>query len=207
MTDTIPSRRSALAGLLLASLPGCAALLPQPREPRLYVLSPKSTFDPSLPRVDKQLIVRVPEATTSLNTVRIALTRAPYRIEYFGDVAWSDRAPILVQNLLVESFDNSRRIISISQDTVGLRSDFVLASDLREFQAEYRPDGVHAHVHLNLRLIAMPRRQIIGTQSIERSEIASGPSIEAIVEAFDGALGRALRATVEWTLRRMVEAG
>ena len=43
----------------------------------------------------------------------------------------------MVQTLMVESFDNFRCVVSVGRDTIGLRADYVLKSELREFQAEY----------------------------------------------------------------------
>ena len=59
------------------------------------------------------------------------------QIEYYARAQWSDRAPQMVQTLMIESFENSQRIIAVGRDVVGLRADFILKSELREFQAEY----------------------------------------------------------------------
>ena len=39
--------------------------------------------------------------------------------------------------LLVESFENTGKIVAVGRQAIGLRSDFNLKSELREFQAEY----------------------------------------------------------------------
>jgi cholesterol transport system auxiliary component len=49
-------------------------------------------------------------------------------------VTWVDTAPRLVQTLLVESFENSRKIIGVGRQSVNLRTDYALIIDLREFQ-------------------------------------------------------------------------
>ena len=43
---------------------------------------------------------------------------------------------LVVQRLLVESFENTGRVGAVSQSSVGLRNDFTVVSDLREFQGE-----------------------------------------------------------------------
>ena len=90
-----------LLGGCIPELPGSGA------PPKLYDLTPKSTFAADLPRADWQLIIEIPIAPASLDTNRIALRRAPTTIEYFKGVSWVDRAPRMVQTLLVESFENS----------------------------------------------------------------------------------------------------
>jgi cholesterol transport system auxiliary component len=43
-----------------------------------------------------------------------------------------------VQTLLVESFENTKKIVSVARQGVDLGADNVLKTELREFQAEYR---------------------------------------------------------------------
>ena len=52
-------------------------------------------------------------------------------------VAWTDNAPLMVQTLLIESFESTRSIIAVGREAVGLRPDYVLHTDLREFDATY----------------------------------------------------------------------
>jgi cholesterol transport system auxiliary component len=107
-----------------------------------------------------------------------------------------------VQTLLVESFENSGKIIAVGRQTIGLRSDFNLKTELREFQAEYtgtnRPPTVH--VRLSTRLIQQPRRVIIASDNFDAQVVAASTSMEDVILAFDEALGKVIRRTVEWTL-------
>ena len=77
----------------------------------------------------------------------------------------------------------------------------MLKSDLREFQAEYAGIGPPvAHVQLNAKLVKMPERTIIAAFKSEHSVVAAGTEIIDVVYAFDAALGKVLRAVVEWAL-------
>ncbi len=203
------TRRRALRLILAAPSAGlgvglAACQLPVPGQgppPELYRLTPKSSFRDDLPRVDWQLVLEAPQANAGIDTTRIALQRAPLQIEYYARAQWSDRAPQLVQTLMIESFENSQRIIAVGRDVVGLRADFVLKSELREFQAEYyQPGPPRSHVAIAARLVQMPRRAIIGTKSFEASQAATQDSVPAVIEAFDEALGKVLRRLVEWAL-------
>lgn len=195
------------AGLpLLALLPACTDLVPGQRPaPNFYRLTPKSTFDADLPNVDWQLVLEAPIANAGLATTRIALAQKPLEIEYYARSSWTDRAPQMVQTLMVESFENSERIVSIGRESLGLRSDFVLKSELREFQAEYWSvdEGAPPNIRVNLgaKLVQMPRRLIVASQSFERIAAAESDSPEAVVAAFDTALGGVLKNLVAWTIR------
>ena len=53
---------------------------------------------------------------------------------------------------------------------------------------------------LNAKLVQMPQRTIVGSQSFEAKVGANADRIEDIVGAFDDALGKALKRIVQWTL-------
>lgn len=188
-----------------ASLGACASLLPGQGAPaQLYTLTPKSSFAPDLPRVTWQLVVEQPVAAAGLNTSRIALQRSPVSLDYFARANWSDTAPALVQTLLVESFENTGRIVAIARESVRLRPDYLLQTELREFAAEYFPDPGQpplVRVRLIARLVRVTDRAIIATTQAERTQRAAGRDMEPIALAFDEALGAVIRRIVEWTLR------
>ena len=187
----------ALAGLLA----GCVSLLAG--EPKhLYRVTPKSTYPANLPRVGAQLLVDVPIAPAGLDTTRIALSRSPVSLDYFADSEWTDRAPLMVQTALLESFENSRAITAIDRESIGLRADFILKTEVRHFEAEYStPDGSpRIWVTLNVKLVKMPERTIIAQTSVTRREQAAANDIQSIVLAFDEALGSAMKGVVVWTV-------
>ena len=200
----------ALLGLVSAcslELPGTGA------PPRMYVLTPKSTFSDTLPSVDWQLLVEVPQAQAGINTARIALRDSPIEMRYFELSNWTDLAPRMIQTLIVESFENSDRIVAVGREAIGLRADYVLKTELREFQAEFAqrlPDSNEGgignvapptiRVRINAKLIKMPRRSIVASKNFEYLIDAKENSMAEIIGAFDTALGKTMRRMVEWTL-------
>jgi cholesterol transport system auxiliary component len=192
-----------LAALAPAALTGCATL--NPTAPSLYTLTPRAALDSALPRVDWQLLVEAPAAAAGIDTPRIALARTPTSLDYFADVSWADRVPNMVQGLIVQSFEDSGRIVSVGRDTVGLRSDFVLKSELRDFQAEYGTAGAampdRVHVRLSAKLVAMPRRTIEAGETFEAVVPVRGRAFTDVIAAFDEALGRVTGGLVGWALR------
>ncbi|MDA1100930.1 MAG: ABC-type transport auxiliary lipoprotein family protein [Proteobacteria bacterium] len=189
---------------LAMALVGCEGLLPNVGgpPPNLYTLTPKSSFAKSLPQVNWQLVVEEPVASGGLNVDRIALRGTPTELKYFARARWTERAPRMVQTLLVESFENSGAILAVGRKAIGLRSDFNLKTDLREFQAEYfGSDGIPTiRVRLNAKLVKQPLRAIVASQTFESVIKSGGKDMDQVILAFDKALGRVLRHTVEWTL-------
>ena len=191
---------SALAFGTLVS--ACSSILPNTGPPpRLFRLSPKSTFPGGMKTVDWQLVIETPLAPAGLNTTRIALHRAAVELEYYARANWTDLAPAMIQTLVVESFENSGKIVAVGRESLGLRADFILKLELREFQAEYAAEGLaNAHVRLTAKIVKMPQRTIIGSESFEAKVSAKADRIEDIVAAFDEALGKSLKDLVVWTL-------
>ena len=196
--------RYAGVGLVLAlALSGCS--LPQfgGPAPDLYTLSPKSTFAPELPEVTWQLVVEEPSAAKGIDTDRIAIAPTPLEVKYFPNSRWADRAPKMVQTLLIQSFENAKKIVSVGRQSLGLRSDFVLKTELREFQAEKGDDGATTvRVRVNLKLVRPALGQIVASQSFESVKPCPTEGINDVVAAFDEAVGAVLKRSVAWTLEQ-----
>lgn len=189
-------------GCALAATTAACGILPDVTTPTdLYTLSPKSTFEAGLPSVYWQMVVDTPIAPANLNTGRMAISASSLSTDYYATSAWTDRAPLMVQTLIVESFENSRRIVAVGRESVGLRANYLLQTELREFQAEtYHGPNPVARVRVNAKIVRMPERQIIGSASFERCREATGPEVPLVVAAFDDALGSVLRRMVGWVL-------
>lgn len=197
------TRFSLMAALALA-LGACAGALTSPPA-KLYTLTPAERADPALPRAAFQLLVETPVAGAALDTPRIAVGKTATSVDYLADSAWTDRAPAMIQGLIVQSFEDSRKILSVGRDSVGLRSDIVLRTELRNFEAEYstpkaaNPDRVH--VRVAAKLIDMPRRTIEAGETFEATVPVGDGGVPGIVTAFDAALRQVMEQMVAWTLR------
>ena len=200
------TRRRLIQGLIGLPLTGAlgACDLPVPGQgppPALYRLTPKSTFRDDLPDVTWQLVLEAPIANAGLNTTRVTLRRTATQLEYFARSNWIDRSPLMIQTLMIESFENSGRIVAVGREAVGLRADFVLKTELREFQADYsQTNPPTVLVGLNVKLVMMPNRTIIGSRSFEHETTTAADTMDDIIVAFDEALGKVLKGIVEWSL-------
>ncbi len=207
MTQHSISRRR-LLGVSVAGLAGLAAgcgILPEVSKPvKLYTLTPKTTYPPDLPSVEWQLVVEAPTAPAGIDSARIALQRSAYTLEYFADSGWTDRAPEMVQTLIVESMESTDRIVGVGMESIGIRPDYLLKTDLREFQAVYGEGSEipYVHVRMSVLLVRMPERRIIASISPEQKVEAAGTSFTDIIDAFDTALGSVLRDIVVFTLTK-----
>ena len=195
------SRRWVPRAFILA-LAGCSGLLGGGAPAHLYRLTPKSTYPPNLPHPSVQLLVDVPLAPAGLDNSRIALSRSPISIDYFADSEWTDRAPLLVQTAILQSFENSKAITALDRESVGLRADFILRTEIRHFEAVYDSSDAPPEmwVAINVRLVNPSSRDVVAQSSFERRQRASANDIPSIVSAFDEALGGVMKDIVVWTV-------
>src|SRR5262249_36759285 len=133
-----------------------------------------------------------------------ALQKSSTSVDYFAGAAWTERAPSLVQSLLVESFENTGKIAAIDRESLALRADFVLGLDLRDFTAIYAGAAVPTvRVRIGFKLVKLPEKQIVGLHTASADAAATQNSVPAVVEAFNTALHQVIGDAVAWTLHAM----
>lgn len=179
---------------------GCGGItLFKPAPPAdVYDLSASPQLPPG-PAAEWQLVIGEPSAIPALNTDRILLRRGANVIEYAANSKWSARAPNLVQTQLVRAFDNSRRIVGVSRASLGLRGDFELTGELREFDVVYAGGRPSARIGLDLKLVRRPFG-VVAMRSFQAAEPTSANSLTQIAAAFDRGLSKLLAEAVVWTL-------
>jgi len=189
------------AALAFIALAACSSLGPGP-QPQLYMLSPQLAALGDAPEAKWQLVVAEPETPESLNSPRIALTRGDM-LDYYAGAAWADRVPYLIQGALVDALDKSGKIAAVARDTDGVRGDYRLETELKDFSAHYQTeDGAPTvTVRIVAKLVAADGRQIVASLDSVHSEQASANSVPAVVAAFNTALSASLEEIAGWALK------
>ncbi|HEY0302467.1 MAG TPA: ABC-type transport auxiliary lipoprotein family protein [Rhizomicrobium sp.] len=199
-------RRAVLvAGVSTLGLSACSGIIGPPEPSPLYMLSP------ALPPAGGalapwQLSVVLPEAADSIDTTRIVLVHQTGQLDYFADSSWQDRLSFLVQAALVEAFESSGRVTGVGRDTQGLRSDYLLLTDIRNFEARYAVDDTPptVEVRLAVKLIGA-RSRAIAQSLIAQAEVpAVQNNVPSIVAAFNQALADVLAQIVNWAAQAPV---
>lgn len=195
--------------LLLAGCAGLSSLVEVATPTDLYTLSPKSTFSPSLPRLKSQIVVDQPTATALVDTDQIAVQPTPLQVQYLPEARWVDRAPLIVQALLIESFENSGKVPAVGSSAIGLRADYLVVTDIREFQAfvpqTTEPSALRVDVRLNIKIIDAFSDRIIASRSFEEIVASNSDTAADVADAFDEALGDTMRDAVEWSIREIAK--
>jgi cholesterol transport system auxiliary component len=199
-----PARRLPpwLAIGVAAVLASCGGILSEPPQRKLYQLKASANFSAPQRHSSAQLLLALPNAPAGLDTERIALSRSPMSLDYLADAQWTDRAPLLVQTALLDGFEKSGAVPAVGRDSAGLRADFILETDLRDFAANYdSPNGPpRIAVAFNVKLIKIPERKIVALKSVTRQQPAAADTIPEIVRAFDAALASAVEEAVRWAV-------
>lgn len=195
--------RRLLSALLLAlPLAACSSLFNVQRTP-FTIYSPRLAPAPpadSASRVGWQLAVETPLASDALDTVRIVVMPTPGVIEVYPGARWSDSAPALLRNLLVQGFENSGRIAGVGSAASGLRADYALAIALHDFQLEVA-GGTHAVIRLQARLLDYTTNRVLAAQAFDVAAPADSSDATAAFAAFETALNQLVPQVVDWALR------
>ena len=188
--STGATTRRGLLALGAGGLVAACGIVPEVDKPLvLYSVSPEVTPVANPPALDWQLVVAEPKAGADLGTNRIALSRAAHRIEYFAEGVWSDAAPAMVQSKLIEAFEDVVPQLAVGRDSSGLKPDYILQSELRDFQAAYSGATGEAVVRITAKLVKMPERKIVKSISAAANRPSAGGGLPGIVSAFEAALG------------------
>lgn len=148
-------------------------------------------------------------APAALDTTRIAQQSTPNEIAYYADARWADRAPRMIQMLMVETLENSGRFDAVSPQGAGLRVDYELMGDIRQFAAVPSANGDKNEVRIDLlaRLVKKDERSILASGRFSAHAPVEGSGIAPIVRAYDAALRGVLDGMADWAAQQAALAG
>ena len=147
-----------------------------------------------------------PAAGVHLAGQRIVVMPEGNRVSVYQGAGWSDPAPVLVRDRVLEAFRADGRVGALSSDERQLHADFELDSDLRAFQSEYRGGRPEAVLRLDARLVHTASRRIVSSRSFEHRQASADPAVPAVVQAFGTAADRLSAEVVDWTVREAAAA-
>lgn len=191
--------RVVLLGLLV-TLSACS-ILPESEPLRIYLLpttaSPQQAREPALQHA---LRINTPQASRILSSPRIAVVPQGNQISSYGGARWSDAAPVLLRDRLIESFQRDGRMPSVSNEDANLYADISLHSDLRAFQSVYIEGKPVVLITLDARLVNRNDQHTLASRRFEVRQPSADPSVESVVEAFGQANDTLSQQILDWTL-------
>jgi cholesterol transport system auxiliary component len=141
--------------------------------------------------------VSPPTAIRALDTDRIMVSASGGRISYYGDSAWSDRLPRLVQSRLVEAMQDSGafKAVLTTQDRVD--GEFAVATEIRSFQLDVENGNSSATVAIFCKIVDERHGRVIATREFSARTPApkdeAAPAVAALQESFNQVTGEMVR--------------
>ena len=140
------------------------------------------------------LAVARPRAASSLDTERIAVVRAGSGFDYFAGVRWSDPAPQMLQQLLVDALVADARFATAVAAPSRVPAELLLDVELRRFEAVYATRSAsHDQVECGVTLVDVRRGLRLTSFSSAAAVAAARNDRAAVVAAFEQAADRAVR--------------
>ncbi len=194
-----------LALATITALSGCSALsaLSSAATPLdAYDLAAPATPVTARATTSRQFVVEIPTSTGALNTDRILIRPQPLQAAYLPDAKWAEELPVMLQTLLVRSFEDTNAFRYVGRRPLGTSGDYALVSDLTDFQAEAAPDGKTATIRLRLtaRMVREDDAAILSTRSFTSSAQVTSTDTLALVQGFNTANQTLLSDVTSWAL-------
>ncbi|KFF44863.1 MULTISPECIES: ABC-type transport auxiliary lipoprotein family protein [unclassified Pseudomonas] len=189
-----------IAPVALALLSACS-ILPKPDPSDVYRLVSTQPTTQGTP-VSWSLRVAKPQTSEFLDSPRIAVVPDGNLISSYANSRWSDPAPVLLRNRLLDGFQRDGRVTLLSTDETNLQADYELGGQLQAFQSEYRGDAVEVVIRLDARLVRGSDQRIIASRRFEVRQPVGDTKVPAVVAAF-GKVGDQLnKQVVDWVVQQ-----
>ncbi len=177
--------RFAAACSLSVVMAGCAVLMPS---------SPPSTYDLIVPQNLQKaqqsraiLVVAEPIAIQAINSERIVARTSSGQVTYIPDAQWADRLPALLQARIVQTLENSGRLVSVGRPGERLAAQNVLMTEIRAFEITDRGGASFARIELSAKIVRDASGHILTakvfTAEIPVSDVNGGAASQGLNRA------------------------
>ncbi|MEM8937300.1 MAG: ABC-type transport auxiliary lipoprotein family protein [Pseudomonadota bacterium] len=186
-----------ISAALLAA--GCVSLLPEtePPKPRYHIVLDINDAG-SAETIDWSLIIDDPQTTRVYDTSKMAVATAPGKVEYFARGEWADRAPRLFRTALLQSFEDSNRMLSVGSRDVLPIADRALLTNIRTMELNVHAGRPEAVVSVYARL-TNGRATIFAAQSFTARAEARSQDPDNVAAAFNAAFNEVIGKITAWT--------
>ena len=176
---------------LLFLIPFCLAgcLTSNTPAPTYYVLNPEMINVEDKQNLPVSVIIERPAVVSGLNTDRIALVKSNGReLDYFAEARWNGQLDKIVQDFIIESFENSYDIVEVNTTSLHQKADYLVVTKIRDFQAEYDGDTNSPptiKVTLVSSILKLPEKKMMSRIIKTQEKTLQENSMAAIVGGFE----------------------
>ncbi|MCF4997472.1 ABC transporter [Pseudomonas syringae] len=142
------------------------------------------------------------QASEALNRPNIAVIPQGDVISSYKASRWSDPAPVLVRNRLLDGFQRDGRVSLLSTDDANFQADLELGGSLQAFQTEYQGSTPTVVVRLDALLIRGYDQRILASRRFEERQPLNDVQVPAVVAGFGQASDRLTAKVVAWAVEQ-----
>ena len=142
------------------------------------------------------------QSSEALNSPNIAVIPQGDVISHYKGSRWSDPAPVLVRNRLLEGFQHDGRVPLLSTDDSIFQTDLELGGSLQAFQTEYQGTNASAVVRLDALLVRSYDQRILASRRFEVRQPLSEVQVPAVVAGFGQASDQLTVQVVSWAVEQ-----
>jgi len=196
-------QKSLLPVFTAAALLSACSIIPENDPIPQYALQAPSSVDVAAKESPVSILIDTPQSDASLDTQRIAVDVGGYRRDYIANSQWTDKLPRLVQDILLQTFQNAEKFQDVGRPSAGVLSDYMLQSDIREFAARYETTGKAPKVIMNahVRLMDMQDRKVEASKRFSLERQAPENNLDSIVATFNDQVQDMAIQILEWALK------
>ncbi|MCM2361218.1 ABC-type transport auxiliary lipoprotein family protein [Pseudomonas sp. SR18] len=189
-----------IAPMALALVSACS-ILPKADPSDVYRLASAQATTQGTP-VSWSLRLSKPQTSEFLDSPRIAVVPNGDLISSYANSRWSDPAPVLLRNRLLDGFQRDGRVTLLSTDDTNLQADYELGGQLQAFQSEYRGSAVEVVIRLDARLVRGSDQRIIASRRFEVRQPVTDIKVPAVVAGFGLAGDQLNKQVVDWVVQQ-----
>lgn len=164
----------------------------------IYVLSAPAT-PPVSAGTSAQLLVPEPRALEAYATNRIPVAPSPITLAYYEDVALQDTAPRVLQEILLQTFQNTGNVRAVGVPGQSLLINYQVVTEIRAFQAETF-GGDRARVSVSAKILDDSNGRVVADRVFSAVVEMPGDGPDDAALALNAALQSLATDVVAWTL-------
>ncbi len=191
-----------LALIVFMPLAACT-ILPESPISQVYLLPAQPAPSTGGQALGPSLRIVQPNTSQFLNGSRIAVQPQGAEITAYSGSRWSDPAPILLRNRLIQAFRSDGGFRSVSSDDDNLQADLELGGDLSSFQGVYNGDQGEVVIRFDARLVQTTDRRVIANRSFVARQPIDGRTMDNVVKAFGQASDQLAAQMLAWTRQQV----
>ena len=195
------ARNSDRVDAILSGLEKMTGGAPAKPTPVVFTLTAPTSFPPLETPSSSQIVVNEPTAVVALDTQKIIVAPGAGESPAMETDQWSDSIPKLLQDKIIESFENSNYVGAVARPIEALMPDYQLILELRSFQIEKSLTATGklvATVGFAAKVLG-DKGRIVASRTFDAQAPARDTAAPDAVAALNDAFRQAATQLVEWT--------